>query len=71
MGSCREETGVECGGRSITNLRSADDAVLMATREEDLQTLLNRTITEGRKYGIELNEKKNKSHGCYEEEEKD
>ena len=35
-------------------------------QRRNLQTLLDRTITESRKYCMEQNEKK--SHGCYEEE---
>ena len=58
MRLCGEEAGVNCGSRNITNIRYADDNVLIATSEKDLQILLNRTITESRKYCMQLNEKK-------------
>jgi hypothetical protein len=37
--------GFRLGGRLINNLRYADDVVLIATSEEDLQELVNR-VTE-------------------------
>ena len=51
---------MKCGGTIITNFHYADDSVLMGTSEEDLQILLNRTMTENRKYCKELEEERKK-----------
>ena len=42
----------------INNLRYADDTVLIATSVEDLQELLNRITTSGRRFGLLLNKGK-------------
>jgi len=34
--------GLQIGGRMITNLRSADDIILLATSETELQELVDR-----------------------------
>ncbi|GFO27738.1 hypothetical protein PoB_005424300 [Plakobranchus ocellatus] len=46
------------GGQNISNLRYADDTVLIAENKEDLQKLLNIVEEESRKKGLELNSKK-------------
>ena len=52
-----EETrgGIKIAGRSINNLRYADDTTLMAESEEELKILLIKVIEESEKSGLELN----------------
>ena len=51
--------GVTMSGRTINNLRYADD-ILIATSQEALQRLVNKLSTVSRKYGLEINTKKTK-----------
>ena len=46
------------GGRLINNLRYADDTVLIAKNEEDLQNMLKIKVDESSKRGLDLNVKK-------------
>ena len=48
------------GGRSINNLRYADDTTLMAESEEELQSLLMKVKEESEKIGLKLNIQKAK-----------
>ena len=50
--------GLKVGGKTINNLRYADDTVLIAENEKDLQNLLNVVKDESRKKGLDLNSKK-------------
>ena len=50
--------GIKIGGRTINNLRYADDTVLIAERQEDLQNLLDIVAVESKNLGPELNSKK-------------
>ena len=50
--------GVTMSGRTINNLRYADDIVLIATSQEALQRLVNKLSTVSREYGLEINTKK-------------
>ncbi|GFS25466.1 endonuclease-reverse transcriptase [Elysia marginata] len=50
--------GLKIGGRMINNLRYADDTVLVAENEEDLQNLLDIVVRGSKKMGLELNSKK-------------
>ena len=50
--------GVSIGGHNIKNLRYADDAVILAHTEEDLQALLNELDIRSRHFGMEINSKK-------------
>ena len=50
--------GVSIGGHNINNLRYADDTVLLAHTEEDLQALLNELDIRSRSFGMEINSKK-------------
>ena len=48
------QTGIKIAGRSISNLRYADDTTLMAESEEELKSLLMK-VKEGRgKAGLKL-----------------
>ena len=57
-----EETrgGIKIAGRSINNLRYADDTTLMAESEEELKILLIKVIEESEKFGLKLNNQKTK-----------
>ena len=48
-------------GRSINNLRYADDTTLMAESEEELQSLLMNVKEESEKVGVKLNIRKLRS----------
>ena len=44
--------GLQIGGRMITNLRYADDIILLATSEAELQQLVDRLDRVSRKYSL-------------------
>ena len=50
--------GVCVNGKMINNLRYADDTVLIATNEKDLQELLNIVVEKSERRGLSLNIKK-------------
>ena len=50
--------GVKINGENINNIRYADDTVLIADSEENLQRLLNITIEKSEEMGLTLNVKK-------------
>ena len=50
--------GVKINGENINNIRYADDAVLIADSEENLQRLLDITIEKSEEMGLTLNVKK-------------
>ena len=52
--------GVTFSGRTINNLRYADDIVLIAQSPQALQTLLDKVEAVSREYGLEINTKKTK-----------
>ena len=52
--------GIKIAGRSINNLRDADDTTLMAENEEDLKSLLMKVKEESKKIGLKLNIQKTK-----------
>ena len=45
------QAGIKIAGRSINNLRYADNTTLMAEREEELKSLLMRVKEESEKVG--------------------
>ena len=57
-----EETqaGIKIAGRSINNLRYADDTTLMAESEEELKSFLMKVKEESEKVGLKLNIQKTK-----------
>ena len=57
-----EETqaGIKIAGRSINNLRYADDTTLMAEGEEEPKSLLMKVKEESEKVGLKLNIQKTK-----------
>ena len=54
------QDGIKIAGRSINNLRYADDTTLMAEREEELKSLLMKVKEESEKTGLKLNIEKMK-----------
>ena len=46
------QTGIKIAGRTINNLRYADDTTLMAESEEELKSLLMRVKEESEKAGL-------------------
>ena len=54
------QTGTKIPGRSINNLRYADDTTLMAESEEELKSLLMEVKEESDKVGLKLNVQKTK-----------
>jgi len=50
--------GITISGRTINNLRYADDIVLIATSQEGLQTLIDKLSTAPHEYGLKVNAKK-------------
>ena len=49
------EAGIKIAGRSINNLRYADDTTLMVESEEDLKSLLMKVKEKSEKSGLKLN----------------
>ena len=54
------QTGIKIAGRNINNLRYADDTILMAESEDELNSLLMKVKDESEKVGLKLNIQKNK-----------
>ena len=54
------QAGIKIAGRNINNLRYADDATLMAEREEKLKSLLMKVKEDSEKAGLKLNIQKTK-----------
>ena len=54
----KEEMDVTIGGRKVSNIRYADDTVLIAESEENLQLMLDRVRKLREDYGLRLNAKK-------------
>ena len=54
------QAGIKIAGRSINNLRYADDTTLMAEGEEELKSLLMKVKEESEKAGLKLNIQKTK-----------
>jgi len=52
--------GLQIGGRIVTNLRYADDIILLATSETELQELVDRLDRVSRKYSLLINVDKTK-----------
>ena len=55
------QTGIKILGRNINNLRYADDTILIAESEEELNSLLLKVKGESEKVGLKLNIQKSKT----------
>ena len=49
------QAGIKISGRSINNLRYADDTTLMAESEEEFKSLLMKVKVESERVGLKLN----------------
>ena len=49
------QAGIKTAGRTINNLRYADDTTLMAENEEELKSLLMKDREESENVGLKLN----------------
>ena len=49
------QAGIKIVGRNISNLRYADDTILMAESEEELKRFLMKVKEESKKVGLKLN----------------
>ena len=56
----KHKAGIKIPGRSINNLRYADDTTLMAESKEKLKSLLVKVKEESEKVGLKLNSQKTK-----------
>ena len=54
------QAGIKIAGRNISNLRNADDTILMAESTKELKRLLMRMKEESEKAGLKLNIQKTK-----------
>ena len=54
------QAGIKIAGRSISNLRYADDTTLMAESEQELKSLVMKLKEESEKVGLKLNIQKMK-----------
>ena len=54
------EKGIVINGKRFTNIRYADDTVILASSTHDLQRMLNSIVRVSRDFGMELNEKTTK-----------
>ena len=54
------ETSFTVNGKSITNIRYADDTVLLAENEQDAQQLLDSLNMESERRGLTINQNKTK-----------
>ena len=54
------QAGIKIAGRTVNNLRYADDITLMAESEEQLRSLLMKVKEESEKIGLKLNIQKTK-----------
>ena len=52
-----QRPGIKIGGHTINNLRYADDTVLLAENETELQQILDTVKTQSERYGLFMNVK--------------
>ena len=55
FGAMNTNKGIKIGGTTINNLRYADDTVLLAETEEDLQEILNEVNRIGKMFYMKMN----------------
>jgi len=59
------QAGIKIAGRSINNLRYADDTILMAESKEELKSLLMKVKEESEKNWLKIQHSKNEDHGIW------
>ena len=57
------QAGIKIAGRNISNLRYADNTILMAESKEELKNLLMKVKEESEKTGLKINNQKTKIMG--------
>ena len=57
----KQELDETIGGRKVSNIRYADDTVVIAESEENLQIMLDRVRKSREDYGLRINAKKTKA----------
>ena len=60
IGLDEAQVGIKTSGRNINNLRYADDTMLMAESEEELESLLMKVKERSEKVGLKFNIQKTK-----------
>ncbi|GFR58526.1 retrovirus-related Pol polyprotein LINE-1 [Elysia marginata] len=56
-----EKSGILINSVNINNIRYADDTVILAESEKQLQAMLDRIVVLCKEYGMEINAKKTKT----------
>ena len=59
------QAGIKTAGRTISNLRYADDTTLMEKSEKKLESLLMKVKEESEEAGLKVNIQKNEDHGIW------
>ena len=59
------QAGIKIAGRSVNNLRYADDTTLMAESEKELKSLLMKVKEESRKCWLKTQHSENEDHGIW------
>ena len=59
------QAGIKIAGRSINNLRYAEDTTLMEESEKELKSLLMKVKEESENVGLKLNIQKSNIHGIW------
>ena len=59
------QAGIKTAGRNVSNLRYADDTILMEESKEELKSLLMKVKEESQRAGLKLNIQKNEDHGLW------
>ena len=59
------QAGIKIAGRTINNVRYADDTTLMAESEEELKSLLMKVKEESEKSWLKTQHSENKDHGIW------
>ena len=56
-----EEKGINTNGQNITNIRYADDTIILAESEQQLQSMIDKLDATCEQYGMTMNAKKTKT----------
>ena len=59
------QAGIKIAGRSINNLRYADDTTFIPESKEELKSLLMKVSEESKKPGFKTQHSKNEDHGIW------
>ena len=59
------QAGIKTAARNVSNLRYADDTILMEESKEELKSLLMKVKEESQRAGLKLNIQKNEDHGLW------